>query len=373
MSPVRKDSSTRDPISELYRRFILDPMVEVARAVSHDFVRNPSRYRGLPENLVSIFSGFRNQSGSDVNWPSGAQRADLFGPVFGHAFRSTSTDLMEAAVSLVDRSVDKESDAHADRIRDSAIAFREHLRSIDRSRIVAAVAGTDSVFQSAVEVFKSEGIARLYGLSPIKSDLWPFDGTTAVDSPSASGGLLIEEVQRAIRVFDNGPLVTHHLFALFQNVAHYGSQTIDIVLSDSAGWNKPNWAQNLSRTAYNWEKSLQAAFAYIEKAEGKSLQPRAISKFPLDDAALRSLADTSDLESSATIARLGNQAPGNTCTYGWTRICDNPGPGQSCTYGWTWYCDTGPTCTTGWTLMCDSRPTCTYGWTFKCDSPSRYL
>ena len=347
---------SQHPIAALYQRSVLDPMVEVARAISHDFVNRPRHYRAVPENVAGILEGFRIRTGSTPEWPSAPQRAHLFSPIFGDAFRTTSIDLRSAARAFAERGAERtpDPDPLEDRVRDAAVGFRGYLKMIEGRVVAGADRETGPVFRSAIEVFRNEAVAGLFGLPPAPGGNWPLDGALGADVASADGAFLIEEIQRVLGLFYIRPTITQHLFVLLQRIAYYGARTIAGVSEDAADWNGSDWFHNLVRNAYGWETALQSALSYIEDKE-KDLRPRVVSQFPLDDEALKSLPTEFERASGVHQAQTGG------CGGHWTNI-----PG-TCTYGLTWKCDTGPTCLSGWTYICDTEPTCTYGWTFKCD------
>lgn len=57
MSKQEASQPSLHPLAGLYQRSVLDPMVEVARTISHDFVKRPRHYRAVPENVASILEG----------------------------------------------------------------------------------------------------------------------------------------------------------------------------------------------------------------------------------------------------------------------------------------------------------------------------
>lgn len=103
MSFEETSQSSQHPIAALYQRSVLDPIVEVARAISHDFVKRPRHYRAVPEHVAGILEGFRIRTGSNPEWLSAAQRANLFAPIFGAAFCSISIGLRSASLAFAER------------------------------------------------------------------------------------------------------------------------------------------------------------------------------------------------------------------------------------------------------------------------------
>lgn len=349
--------SSKHPIATLYQRSVLDPMVEVARAISHDFVRRPRRYRAVPENLAAILEDFHFRSGSNPEWPSAPQRADLFAPLFGDAFRTTSADLRCAAVAFTERLVEMSPHPLEDRVRDAAVVFRGYLKAIEGRVVSSADSETGSVLRSAIEVLRNTEVAGLFGLPPAPGGNWPLDGAVEADVAFADGAFLTEEIQRSLGLRCT---ISQHQFILLQRVAYYGALTIAGVLADAADWDRTDWVRALVRNAYGWETALQSPLFYHENKEN-NLQPRVVSQVALDDEELKSLPTEEYAKGSgaqfAMIGGGGGYGLNVTCNTGWTRICDNPHSpstqNHSCTYGSTWYCDTGPTCTSGWTLKCD--------------------
>ncbi|HEX7566925.1 MAG TPA: hypothetical protein VF355_00005 [Anaerolineaceae bacterium] len=366
MSKQEASQPSLHPLAGLYQRSVLDPMVEVARTISHDFVKRPRHYRAVPENVASILEGFRIRTGSNPEWPSATQRAHLFAPIFGDAFRTTGIDLRAASLAFTERNAETNLDPLEDRVREAAVAFRGYLKSIEGRAVSVANSETGPVFKNAIQVFRDKEVAGLFGLPPAPGGNWPVDGALEADGASADGAFLIEEIQRALGLSYIRPTLTQHLFMLLQRIAYYGAMTIAGVLEEPAGWERHEWIPDLVRNAYGWEKALQSSLSYIED-KGENLKPRVVSQFALDDAELKSLPTEDEAKSSgAQIAREtgGGGSGQKTCITGWTIVCDS---GPTCTNGFTLRCDTGPTCTSGWTIVCDSGPTCTYGWTFICD------
>src|SRR5690242_2980045 len=100
------DRSSVHPIGLLFQRSVLDPVVDIARAVSLDYVDRPRHYRTVPEDVARILEGFRIRTGTDPEWPSIEQRARLFAGIFDDPFRNASSELRGAARALAERTAD---------------------------------------------------------------------------------------------------------------------------------------------------------------------------------------------------------------------------------------------------------------------------
>jgi hypothetical protein len=352
MGSAAADQSAVPPIASLYQRSVLDALIEVVRALSHDFVQRPQRYRAVTEGAADLLEGFRIRMGNAPEWLSASQRIELYESVFGDEFRTVSADLRSAACVFVERSTEANQDLLKERVWEAAVTLRGYLKSIEGPAVASMDRETGAEFRSAVEIFRDKEVAGSFGLPPAPGGSWPFDGAREADGVSLDGGLLIEEMQRTLGLFTIRPALTQHLLTLLQRVAYYGGATIAGVLGDAAGWNKQDWANNLIGDAYGWEKAMQASLAYIDEKKQR-LQPRVVSRYALDDQRLKTMPTEEDAKRSGP-QRLQVIGGGleNTCTWGFTLLCDNR---------------TGPTCTSGWTFVCDTEPTCTYGWTILCD------
>jgi len=246
-------------IAVLYQRSVLDPLIEIARNVAHDSVQRPRHYRAIPDNIAALLEGFRIQTGSSTKWLSAMQRAKLFSPIFGAAFCSGSIGMRIAALAFVERGSDGRQDL-LDPLRDAAAGFRGYLNALQGRTITGADAETEPVFRSAVEVLRSEAVARVFGLPPTPGGDWPL--AWKPDSGLFDGAYLIEELQRALKLDRIHPAMTQHRFVLLQRVAHYGSLTIRGVL-ENADDNK-DALQALVRHAYGWERALQELLSRID-------------------------------------------------------------------------------------------------------------
>lgn len=266
MSPkttsMKSPQSAHRSLGALYQRYVLDRVVEVARHISHDFVRRPRHYRAVPEKIAEILESFRIRTGSDPAWLSAEQREVVFGAIFGSTFTSASIGVRSASIAYVDRGAEKSKDL-LHQVRDEAAAFHTYLKSIEGRAISMADKETGSVFQSAIEVLRSKEVAGVFGLPAVTGEDWPLEEPGHEDVDSSAGGNLIVEVQRTLGPASVRPIVTPYRFFMLQRVAYYGALTIVGVLNE-AGLSSDSHAQELVRNAYGWEKALQALLSGID-------------------------------------------------------------------------------------------------------------
>ncbi len=338
MSTWKMKPTSLHPIAALYQCFVLDTLVEVVSAISLDFIKRPQHYQSVPENIANSLEEFRLRTGSDPEWPSAAQRAQIFAPIFGVAFRSASIDLRSAAVIFVESGTERNLIMLEDRVRDTAVSFRGYLKSLEGQAVSSANRETSSVFLSAIEVLRSEAVAGAFGLKPALGRDWPLNWAVEANAVSSDGALLIEEIQRALVLFSFQPVLSQHLVILMQRVAHYGAMTIASILENAADWNSAKWVSGLVRNVYGWEIALQSTRSEIEYTD-KYLQPRVVSQVALDDEELTSLPTEEGPKRAESQLALAPGGGMRTCFTGLTCRCDISGPGDTCRSGWTVCCD----------------------------------
>jgi len=260
MSSVEKKAGSRRDfplLAELYQRLILDPLVEIAHAVAHDFVRRPRRYGEVPEKTAGLLAGFRGRTGSDPEWPSAMQRSALFGAVTGHAFCAGSIGLWNAArVFLESPAATK---PRAQFIRDEALTFRATLTTMRGPGLSAIDRHTAALFANAVEVFRSEPIAHAFGLRPARGGDWPFHLELCGDS-----AYLLERISRTLRLWTAGLPMTQRRFLLLQRAAHYGAATIAAVMEDGKEGGGADDGESLAANAGGWETAMRGLFLKVD-------------------------------------------------------------------------------------------------------------
>lgn len=66
------------PVGELYGRWTLNFLVDLAHTIAHDFVARPRQYRDVPEDIAALLSDFRFKMGAAPEWPDAFQRTLSF-------------------------------------------------------------------------------------------------------------------------------------------------------------------------------------------------------------------------------------------------------------------------------------------------------
>ena len=250
-------------IGALYRRSVLDPLIELARVIAHDFVKRPRHYRKASARTAELLAGHRIATGSSAAWPSAMQRANLYGGVFGGGFCGFSIGLRMAALAHVQAAGQGAATLVA--VGEAAQALRDSLKSLE-GRVLDTIADeTEASFASAVEVFRDEAVARVFGLDPVTGADWPLQAGDKPES-AADAAYLVEEVQRSLAIVQVRPAMTQRRFMLLQRVARSGGAALDLLLDGDAEQDDKQ-LETLVGHAYAWEMALQELATRIDPVQ----------------------------------------------------------------------------------------------------------
>ena len=227
-------------VADMYGRWTLDCVIEVARSVSLDFVSRPRHYRRIPEETATALENFKALVGNHPYWPDQAQRAAIYGALIGDSDGRTGTDrtaqfhqasiaLRAAAIAYAERVYDTGEDMLRQAFLDAAVTLKSYLNTLQGRSVTLGHAQTGAIFQAAVGVLSDQEVARVFGLPPAPGGDWPLAGTYDGD-----GAYLIEEITRVLHPTTAG-LMSQRQFIVMQRIAYYGSQTIDWILGEAPG------------------------------------------------------------------------------------------------------------------------------------------
>jgi hypothetical protein len=172
----------RYPIAEMYRRWALDELVELAHAISFDFFNRPSQYRYVPEDVGDILANFQSCTGFQPDWPSTLQQLRIYLPLLGGAFCSAGSVLREAAIAFLKQASSENQEVLRQFGRDKAVLLRSHLNTLEGRALSVADKQTGAIFGKVVDVLRCQEVCSIFGLpSPPGAD-WPFLEPSSEDS-----------------------------------------------------------------------------------------------------------------------------------------------------------------------------------------------
>lgn len=256
MSPKTTDSSFAQLTGDLYARWTLDCVVDIAYAVSRDFVARPEFYkRGeVSDGIVDL----RMEYGTSSELPNPSQRQEIASPVLGGSegytvdgsdkFRALRKPLFDACSILSERSVADSAASMRQAVLSALQLFQPYLMSFDGESIRRSYRQITSISDLAFNLLRSPGIAQVFGVSPPPMAGWP------IDFNDSNGALLIRAIGEKL------PLSPQHVFSeekfqRLRRVAQQGRDALVAVLSNSdpAG----DRLDPMITSVYTWAISLR--------------------------------------------------------------------------------------------------------------------
>lgn len=265
------------PIADLYGRWALNPLVDVARAIAYDVVVRPQSYPDLSDDVLRILTDFRFKLGSDPDWPDAFQRTLSFKVLCQVSLASPP---VRAVALRYGQYFDVDHNAQVlDALRDAVTGARAQLAPLEGQALAMVSRESRPIFERSVRLFQEPQIAKAFGLPPAPANDWPLEGNF-----DGGGAYLVAQIVSALRVTaclggiyrrigrENPtdrplvPLVSVALpqdkFIKLQKAAYFGSVTISKLLLAE---NDDDDLELLS-SAYKWTKALQALVPDAERA-----------------------------------------------------------------------------------------------------------
>jgi hypothetical protein len=265
------------PIGRLYGFWAFNFLIDIARAIADDFVERPQHYRTVPEQLTSL-SGFRTLLGSHPDWPDSQQRIALF-RILGDVCLA-GVPLREAALAYVDTGTEVNRDLLLDAFHDAARSYRDEMKTLEGPSLETSCHQIGLIFNNAVQLFQSDAIMRVFGLTPApKDDSWPIAGPLKREGLNLAPELIRTlDAGNAARMLVGGPTrelagghkskpikisMTPTKFVHLQQTAWYGASSISGAMAVSDG--QDDLLPLIGHT-YKWTKALQKLIPDVVRA-----------------------------------------------------------------------------------------------------------
>lgn len=275
--PVPSGEMDFHPIGELYGRWALNFLVDLAHAIAHDFVVRPRNYRDVSDEVGSILADFRFKLGSDPQWPDPFQRTLCFKMLYPVCV--AAAPLRDAAMAYQGR-LRETDESLADTYLQTARDFREQAGGVEGPALATVTYQTASIFDNAKAVLACPGVAQAFGLPPVPAENWPLGGQF---SGAAAG--LVDEVIKTLRrvrteagqyrrIGENNralrPLVPEVTVAMspakflhLQRAAYYGARMISDAMTDDFTLER---SATSAGNAVSWSKALQKLVPDVTRA-----------------------------------------------------------------------------------------------------------
>jgi hypothetical protein len=241
----------------LYARWTLDCLAEIAYAISADAIYRPQVYQSddIPDELVNL----RMSYGTAPHLPNSSQRQAMMIPILGpsdglrtaassqSSFQMARRKFFEACAGFARHASDVERSILEDQVRFSAAILRAHFEGIRGKSFRLSTQQINDLFEIALRTLKAPGVTKVFGIGHIAPE-WPFN------SMDSNGAKLVESVGIALSLSGNCKL-TFTDFLLLQRIAREGSQAIHVLLSVDLLSDEE--LKSLIKRGYTWHASLR--------------------------------------------------------------------------------------------------------------------
>jgi mersacidin/lichenicidin family type 2 lantibiotic len=211
--PTRAASST--PLSDLYITRALDPLIELARALSGDFVRRPQHHARASAEEAALLTNFRLLYGKHPEWPDASQRSYASAKPFARMCQSFAAVRLAAIRYMGDATAPGAPIARRSFV-DSAEQARATLQPMEGAPISIVAETHSALLKRAVTVVSSDRMAAAFGVT----DMGDADGRRMY-SPRLA--YLCESMSQTLRL---GWPLRQQLVSSLQRAAEHGAATI---------------------------------------------------------------------------------------------------------------------------------------------------
>ncbi len=249
-------------ISEIYARWTLNCIVDIAHAVAIDFTTRPRQYKNIPDATSSLIEALWYRYGTDPAFPDREKRVLICEPLIGPSdgtggsktsqFHTIADSLRARAWDFSNRQVQTGEDNLRTAFLDDVIPFQSYLETHRDNAVVRnAASQLGNVFNTSVKILTDKSIAGVFGRPPPEVANWPLGA-----SFDENGARVIEEISMALET-EAGP-ISQSQFIVIQRIAYYGSKTISGVLAADLNPKSLDQIGPLISAAYSWKTALDA-------------------------------------------------------------------------------------------------------------------
>lgn len=253
--PTRESASSH-PLAEIYVARALDPIIELAGAVSRDFVKRPQQYTRASADETSLLTNFRLLAGKHPEWPDAAQRSFASTKLLARMCQSFAAVRL-SAIQFVQRESAPGSSIARRSFVDAAALVRATVQPLEGAALSAVANTHAALLKRAVAAVSSDRVSAAFGITELAKGDWPH----GVYSPQF--GYSCENMSQTL-VLDR-PLLQTTMSSL-QRAAHYGAATINGVLDPGLADAGDEPVADVIHAATSWAAALAELLSRIDIA-----------------------------------------------------------------------------------------------------------
>jgi mersacidin/lichenicidin family type 2 lantibiotic len=269
-------AATADTISsslaDLYIVRALDPLIDLARAISGDFVRRPQHHTGASAEETAVLTNFRLLYGKHPEWPDAPQRSYASAKPFARLGQSFAAARL-AAIRYV-QGASAPGAAIAQRLfTESADQLRAAAQPMEGASLSVVAHTHWALLQRAVSAVSSDRMAAAFGVTAMGSG----EGSQRIYS--AQLAYLCESMSQTLRL--DRPL-GQPLVSTLQRAAKYGSATIAALCAPEFDGADDDRLSEVIVSASTWATALGELALNLDVARAWSDPAYRSRLFPLE-------------------------------------------------------------------------------------------
>jgi hypothetical protein len=258
-----KDAQYREIVADLYARWTLDVLVDVARAVALDFIARPDFYRqAVPEEISDLASSY----GFQRNLPDKHQRSRLCSPILGMSdgyalpkgvtkivdkFHQYRDPVFAACIAYAERTIADSRTGLREAIVKALALFASMLHTFEGYSARSTYREIHSVTELSYEILRSPTVAGVFGVMPSPGESWP------LKADDQRGAQLLAVISTALQLKDIG--MSQDGFTRLRILAQSGREALEAIL---AHHETEDQFEKLVEKIYIWAKT-QAEFTQV--------------------------------------------------------------------------------------------------------------
>ncbi len=259
-----KTQSLGELLGDLYARWTLDALIEIAHAVADDYVARPDFYRGnhhlndrVPDHIVDLQMSY----GHVRDYPNKDQRSALNKPILGMSdehilakgvtavvdqFHQLREPLFKACIAYEERSIADAPRGLKQHIIDVMTYFPTYLRTFDGQSLKSAHKQIESIANLAYAILQSPTVSDVFGVNPPPPSTWP------LGADDQAGARLVDQISQKLKLGDSG--LNQQEESLLRTIAEEGNEALQAILREHP--TDDEHFEDLASKVYSWAKAI---------------------------------------------------------------------------------------------------------------------
>jgi hypothetical protein len=251
-------------IGDLYARWTLDALIEIAHAVADDYVARPEFYRGdpdsgdhVPDHIVDLQISY----GYVRNYPNKMQRSALNMAMLGMSdehipvksgsarsdrFHQLREPLFKACIAYEERNITDATRGLKENVIVAMSHFPTWLRTFDGQSFRTAHKQIDSISNLAYSILRSRTVSGVFGVIPPPPLSWP------LEADDQAGARLVDQISQMLKLGDSG--LNQQEESLLRTIAEEGAEALEAILRESP--TDDRHFEDLVSKVYSWAKAI---------------------------------------------------------------------------------------------------------------------